>query len=639
MWCHVLSLNHAVSLLTKRFDCLRCFNFGTWYSSIATAGLSTSIHVHVNLKHRRITKVETQKPLQAVGVNRHGALNFQSFQDGTMFVKIRWWNPDGNPGWRRIRGFVGQNTLDFWTRLCACESKIDWVCFVTRHSGRGPESEAQLWLPFLHSTAHWLSIWGHWFWGVGHVVCVIFARGKSWSVVSGHCCLSFLGVGSLRGFAVVGVMISLFFSIMELCECSMLILYVFGWRFLRAMVKTVRFVCWLFWFLWFYILGSGMFFCGCFRLLCLVCVVFFCFLCAVLSVIVEWWECVLFCCFMLVVGAFVGSLSCSVGLLFFVVVSLRLFCRLKPPGKTMHKSRTPTFTKNKHALNLMDRKPECCLPNPLMSMSRPRHVWFSNSLHRFLFHKFEVTKFRVQYCEKTHRLIWPRFHWCRDFGWKCGTLRQVSSVAWWWVYPRCKWWTFGRPYGRNGEMGTREVSRWNSLGKSFVLDMFKNRISIWQIGHRMCFAFFEWQFDNLSVTVSLLPGVPCLGTTTGLLESGKTIQKPKVASSYFFLKTTLSILFHFSIPKMYVYIAVPKGDTIETLQILLIFQLGASGRSLQRLHPHYEYGSIDPRVVRVMRSRNWSDDPNPKLCWSRNHLRTVESLRGFWWFLDLIPLW
>lgn len=104
--------------------------------------------------------------------------------------------------------------------------------------------------------------------------------------------------------------------------------------------------------------------------------------------------------------------------------------------------------------------------------------------------------------------------------------------------------------------------------------------------------------------MSLLPGVPCLGTTTGLLESGKTIQKPKVASSYFFLKTTLSILFHFSIPKMYVYIAVPKGDTIETLQILLIFQLGASGRSLQRLHPHYEYGSIDPRVVRVMRSRN-----------------------------------
>ena len=143
--------------------------------------------------------------------------------------------------------------------------------------GGDRESEAQLWLPFLHSS---LSIWGHWFWGVGHVVCVIFARGKSWSVVSGHCCLSFLGVGSLRGFAVVGVVISLFFSVMELCECCILILYVFGWRFLRAMVKTVRFVCWLFWFLCFCILGSGMLFCGCFRLLCLVCVVFCCFLCA-----------------------------------------------------------------------------------------------------------------------------------------------------------------------------------------------------------------------------------------------------------------------------------------------------------------------------------------------------------------------
>lgn len=133
--------------------------------------------------------------------------------------------------------------------------------------------------------------------------------------------------------------------------------------------------------------------------------------------------------------------------------------------------------------------------------------------------------------------------------------------------------------------------------------------------------------------MSLLPGVPCLGTTTGLLESGKTIQKPKVTSSYFFFNPTLSILCpYFSIfpsPKMYVYIAVPKGDTIETLQILLIFQLGASGRSLQRLHPHYEYGSIDPRVVRVMRSRNRSNDPNPKLCWSPNPLRCVESLRGF----------
>lgn len=49
--------------------------------------------------------------------------------------------------------------------------------------------------------------------------------------------------------------------------------------------------------------------------------------------------------------------------------------------------------------------------------------------------------------------------------------------------------------------------------------------------------------------MALLPGVPCLGTTTGLLESGKTIQKPKVTSSYFFLNPTLSILFHFSNPK------------------------------------------------------------------------------------------
>lgn len=31
-----------------------------------------------------------------------------------------------------------------------------------------------------------------------------------------------------------------------------------------------------------------------------------------------------------------------------------------------------------------------------------------------------------------------------------------------------------------------------------------------------------------------------------------------------------------------------------------------------------------------MRSRNRSNDPNPKLCWSRNQLRCVESLLGFW---------
>lgn len=115
--------------------------------------------------------------------------------------------------------------------------------------------------------------------GVLVMLCIIFARGKCWSVVSGHCCLSFLGVGSLRGFAVVGVMISLCFSVMELCECNILILYVFGWRFLRAMVKTVRFVCWWFWFLCFCILGSGMLFCGCFRLLWLVCVVFLFLMC------------------------------------------------------------------------------------------------------------------------------------------------------------------------------------------------------------------------------------------------------------------------------------------------------------------------------------------------------------------------
>ena len=105
------------------------------------------------------------------------------------------------------------------------------------------------------------------------------------------------------------------------------------------------------------------------------------------------------------------------------------------------------------------------------------------------------------------------------------------------------------------------------------------------------------------------------------------------AESYIFLLFFKPHFVHtfpfFHPPKMYVYIAVPKGDTIETLQILLIFQLGASGRSLQRLHPHYEYGSIDPRVVRVMRSRNRSNDPNPKLCWSPNPLRCVESLRGF----------
>ena len=58
---------------------------------------------------------------------------------------------------------------------------------------------------------------------------------------------------------------------MELCECSILVLCVFGWRFLCIMFKMVRFVCWLFWFLYFVHSCEGYVVCVCFRSFCSVC--------------------------------------------------------------------------------------------------------------------------------------------------------------------------------------------------------------------------------------------------------------------------------------------------------------------------------------------------------------------------------